>query len=620
MTGDHRRPLHFVRRARYSAAVPLKDRLRRRTSRDLREERDELGFVRQPEVRWMSPGLLAKSGVEVAVSGAFGKFADKREIQREPQDGLDYSAAGELWVDYLSDTGDGWDATYTMAWLLAQESLDFDDEQLPRAKVLLLGGDQVYPSADPVAYEDRFIGPFAAALPKTDAPDKPDLYALPGNHDWYDGLVSFLRVFCARDGRVGDWVTRQRRSYFALKLPHDWWVWGIDIQLDTYIDDVQLDYFRSQKVQQDDKIILLTAKPSWVKASPGWVEPASWRYLSFFEERFVRARGARLVLTLTGDQHHYARYEPAGEGARNEPTRITAGGGGAYLSPTHTLKPELALRSLDHDDSVRYTRDEIYPCARDSRRLSNGILKLARLNPSFAGLMGAIYVLLGIAMLSALNAGERSLVDNATREGFFGFLASASGGMSIFLMILLFCGFFAGADIKPQPLESSGAARLALGVAKFGVALAQTLVHILLAALVVWAVLKLAPGIWDAAIVVWIVSLLVLFAVGSAVGATVFAIFLFIVHKLRGSNAPANANQVFSGQSIADYKNMLRMHFRPDGSLTIYPLGVDRVGRDWRRHVGVDAAEPRFAPGAAPPTVRPIDVPRHFDVTGRRVS
>jgi len=77
-----------------------------------------------------------------------------------------------------------------------------------------------------VAYEDRFIGPFAAALPKTDAPDKPDLYALPGNHDWYDGLVTFLRVFCVRDGRVGNWVTRQRRSYFALKLPHDWWGLG----------------------------------------------------------------------------------------------------------------------------------------------------------------------------------------------------------------------------------------------------------------------------------------------------------------------------------------------------------------------------------------------------------
>lgn len=620
--------------------MPLNDRLRSRTARDLREERDELGFVRQPEVRWLSPGLLAKSGVEVAVSGTFGKFADKREIQREPQDELDHSAAGELWVDYLSDTGDGWDATYTMAWLLAQESLDVDGEQLPRATVLLLGGDQVYPSADPVAYEDRFIGPFAAALPKTDAPDRPALprtdapdrpalYALPGNHDWYDGLVSFLRVFCARDGRVGGWVTRQRRSYFALKLPHDWWVWGIDIQLDTYIDDVQLDYFRRQKVYEGDKIILLTAKPSWVRAIPGRVEPASWRYLSFFEERFVRASGARLVLTLTGDLHHYARYEPAGEGAENEPTRITAGGGGAYLSATHTLKPELTLRSLDHDDSVRYTRDQIYPRERDSRRLGNGILKLARLNPSFAGLIGAIYVLLGIAMLDALNAGEGSLVGNATGDGslvgdatgerFLEFLASASGGMSIVLTILLLCGIFASVDIKPQPLEGGGATRLALWLARSGVAVTQTTVHILSAAFVVWEVRKLAPDIWDAAIAVWIVSLPVLFAVGSAVGATLFAIFLLIVHKVRGWKAPENANQVFTGQSIADYKNMLRMRFRADGSLTIYPLGVDRVGRHWR-HVGPNGAEPRFAPDGAPPTVRPIDAPLHYDVTGGRVG
>ena len=178
------------------------------------------------------------------VSGTFGKFADKREIQREPQLGMDYSVApGDLWIDYLSDTGDGWEATYTMAWLLAQESLDFEGQPLPRGRILLLGGDQVYPTAEPIAYEDRFIGPFAAALPKSDAVDKPDLYAIPGNHDWYDGLGSFLRVFCAREGRIGDWRTRQRRSYFALKLPNDWWIWGIDIQLDTYIDDVQLDYF-----------------------------------------------------------------------------------------------------------------------------------------------------------------------------------------------------------------------------------------------------------------------------------------------------------------------------------------------------------------------------------------
>jgi hypothetical protein len=599
--------------------VALKDRLRSRTARDLRAERDELGFIRQPEVRWLSPGLLAKSGVEVAVSAAFGKFADKREIQRDVQDKLDYSTADELWIDYLSDTGDGWNATYTMAWLLAQESLDFDGEQLPRAPVLLLGGDEVYPLADPIAYENRFKGPFAAALPATDAPDRPHLYALPGNHDWYDGLASFLRVFCSRDGHVGNWLTRQRRSYFALKLPHDWWVWGIDIQLDAYIDDVQLDYFRGQEVKQDDKVILLTAKPSWVKSTPGRIEPSSWRYLSFFEERFVRACGARLVLTLSGDLHHYARYEPVGEGAEKEPTRITAGGGGAYLSATHTLDTELELRSLDRPDSVTYTRDEIYPCEADSRRLGNGILKLARLNPSFAGMIGAIYALFGIAMLGAVNAGEGPLLASAD-ERFIGFLARASGGISILLMILLLGGIFAGVDIKARPLEGSGATRLARRLARFGVAVAQTAVHVLLAAVVTWAVLKHAPDIWHAASFVWIVSLVLLFGVGSTVGATVFGIFLFIVHKLRGSKAPENANQVFSGQSIPDYKNLLRMRLRSDGSLTIYPLGVDRVGRDWQ-HVGSNEAKPRFEPGGTPPEapkVHPIDVPLKFDATGRR--
>ncbi len=141
--------------------MPLKSNLRRRKPRDLLEERRELGFVRQPAVQWLSPKLLAKSGVEVVVSGTFGKFADKREIQRECQDGLDYSAASEMWIDYLSDTGDGFDATYTMAWLLAKEKLEFgaDKKALPRGSVLLLGGDQVYPTAGAEAYEDRFIGP-----------------------------------------------------------------------------------------------------------------------------------------------------------------------------------------------------------------------------------------------------------------------------------------------------------------------------------------------------------------------------------------------------------------------------------------------------------------------------
>jgi hypothetical protein len=595
--------------------VPLKDNLRSRTPGDKRDEREQLGFVRQPPVRWLSPGLLAKSGVEVLVSGTFGKFADKREIQREPQLGMDYSAAsGDLWVDYLSDTGDGWEATYTMAWLLAQEDLDFEGQALPRGRILLLGGDQVYPTAEPVAYEDRFIGPFAAARPKSDAVDKPDLYALPGNHDWYDGLVSFLRVFCAREGRIGEWRTRQRRSYFALKLPNDWWVWAIDIQLDTYIDDVQLDYFLTQQVKPGDKIILLTAKPAWIKTVPGRVEPDCWRYLSYFEERVVRASGAHLAMTLTGDIHHYARYEP--RDAPGEPTRITAGGGGAYLSGTHTLYPQLHLRSLDHaaSETVTYGLEEVYPSPADSRRLSNGILKLASLNPSFGRLLGGLYVLLGLAMLGALNGGADGLYATATNEGFAGFLASSAGGMSLLVVALLFGGIFGGLDLKPNALEQSKSVVRATKLAKLGVAASHTLAHVVVVTVVLWLVVKL---VGDHPLLIWALGLVALFAAGAAVGATIFGVFLLAVHKARGSKSWETANQVFTGQSIPDYKNLVRMRFGADGTVTLYPLGVDRAGRAWD-YTPEQAPGPKFSPRGAAPQAHPIDVPLVFDRTGRR--
>ncbi|MGH2944299.1 MAG: hypothetical protein ACRDLN_16165, partial [Solirubrobacteraceae bacterium] len=445
--------------------------------------------------------------------------------------------------------------------------------------------------------------------PESGSAEKPDMYALPGNHDWYDGLVSFLRVFCTGDKQIGDWRTRQRRSYFAIKLPNDWWIWAIDIQLDTYIDDVQLDYFRDVELTPDAKVILLTAKPSWVKAVPGRAEPPSWRYLSFFEERIVRARGAKLVMTLTGDLHHYARYEPAG--ADDAPTRITAGGGGAYLSATHTLPQTLDVRSLGRDASVTYSRAEVYPRAEDSRRLSNGILKLARLNPSFGALLGTIYVLLGVAMLGALNTGEAPLLGDT--RGFFGFLSSVAGGMTIVLAVVLLGAVYGGTDIVPDPLETKGGRRRATGAARWLVALLHTLFHVLLAAVIVCFAVSVAPE--GAPIVAWLISLALLFGAGLTVGATVFAVFLLGVHKVRGPKAREAANTVFTGQSIADYKNLVRMRFAADGSVTLYPLGVDAIGRDWDHEDGDGS---RFEPRGAAPRVHAIDGPLRFDADGRR--
>ena len=93
----------------------------------------------------------------------------------------------------------------------------------------------------------------------------PHLFAIPGNHDWYDGLTSFTRLFTQRSW-IGAWRTRQRRSYFALRLSDRWWLWATDIQFDTYIDGPQLEYFRKASADLKDghRVILATAKPSWV--------------------------------------------------------------------------------------------------------------------------------------------------------------------------------------------------------------------------------------------------------------------------------------------------------------------------------------------------------------------
>jgi Calcineurin-like phosphoesterase len=602
--------------------VSLKDKLRSRSAADLQAERDLLGFVRQPEVRWLDPALLVRAGVEVLVSTTFGKFADKREIQRESQDGLDYSSASELWFDFLSDTGDGWEATYTMAWLAAQPALEVGGESLPRGSILLLGGDEVYPLADPEAYGDRFIGPFGSALPRSEPGKEPHLYALPGNHDWYDGLVSFLRVFCAR-GWIGGWQTRQRRSYFGLKLPHDWWVLAIDIQLDTYLDDVQLDYFRALNIAAGDKVILVTSVPSWTHAYDGRDEPATWRYLSFFEERMIRDRGARLVATLSGDTHHYARYEPTGSAA-GAPTRITAGGGGAYLSGTHTLPQTLKLKSLGRaTDSgvpedvppVTYARDQIYPRANVSEKLGNGIVGLARTNPGFGRLLGVVYALVAIAMLGSVNNGAGRLVDDATSGGFGAFLGNSAGTLPIVLAIVLFVGFYGGTEIKLAPLEQRG--KLVIDLARLVVGALQTLLHLFAIALAVWVALKIGSEIWDATTFLWFVCLAAAFGAGLIIGPTVFGAFLLLVHKTRGGKARGNANQVFSAQSIPDYKNFLRIHLAADGALTIYPLGVERVGREWD-HVDSDGSTPRFAPRHGAPAVALIDELLQFDRAGNR--
>ena len=85
----------------------------------------ELGFTPQRAVPWLNPRLLAGTGVRTLFSDLFGAYLDKREMQAVlGENRHDYSAADELWIDYTADVGDGFDATYSIASLIARPTLE----------------------------------------------------------------------------------------------------------------------------------------------------------------------------------------------------------------------------------------------------------------------------------------------------------------------------------------------------------------------------------------------------------------------------------------------------------------------------------------------------------------
>ncbi len=68
--------------------------------------------------------------------------------------------------------------------------------------------------------------------------DGPTAFAIPGNHDWIDGLETFQR-FIQHRGWLGGWLLPQEKCYWALALPHGWWLFGLDLALNEDIDICQ---------------------------------------------------------------------------------------------------------------------------------------------------------------------------------------------------------------------------------------------------------------------------------------------------------------------------------------------------------------------------------------------
>ncbi len=352
-----------------------------------------------------------------------------------------------------------------------------------------------------------------------------------------------------------------------------------------------------------DSVVLCSAVPSWVKANQGKKpeNPDAFATLDYFERKVIRAHGADVRLSLAGDAHHYARYE-AVDGAQ----RITAGGGGAYLSPTHSLPgtlvlpPEKSKVVGKSKDPVLLKLETRYPEKETSRKLSWRVLALPFRNRSMWALIGTVQLLLAWMFHVVLTSG----------------LTRPTGmHAATFVLCLAVVWGVSGFTKSKRPWKRvvgalHGLLHLALTVAVIEVA--SSVLH--------------RRGFEDG----WFLAgFVVLVGVGGGLlGAWLLATYLLFADRW----LDCNTNELFAAQRNRDYKNFLRLHFDCSGGVTVYPVKVVRTPREWRLNVEGEMDDPWITSDEPleaelieePVTILPLtigaDLERELTDSGNRAS
>ncbi|MEO8307567.1 MAG: hypothetical protein ABI616_05960 [Pseudomonadota bacterium] len=504
---------------------------------------------------WFDPGVLAQSASMLATANIFGRHSDTRLIEAlgsQPQDSFDYSGEGTLepasdfWLDYVADLGDGWNPTYAIADAISRESLH--DTQAGR--VLVMGGDQVYPYPSRDAYARRTESPYTAAFSQRDT--KPDVFAIPGNHDWLDSLIAFSRLFCHPDRGFAGCRTRQTRSYFSVKLPRDWWLVGIDLQLGADLDEPQVQYFRrmSQQMSAQANVILCVPEPQWIYelAYPKY-EAYAARTLEFFE-RDVLQRPVRVK--ISGDLHFYKRHADA-SGAQ----QIICGGGGAFLAASHI--PALAqLRN-------GFVEQVAYPSTKISKALVWGNLLFPWLNPKAGWLFAVVYGLSAWIASSRLNFADIDTLRHALHNALT--LAVRDPFLGLWLLFVVSSiMFFTDTHSRVYRVIGGGLHAIA---------------HLLAALSLAWLSMLLTVnvlGMHYGNPVQLVAAGLLTFLSGGVVGGFVLGLYLIISMSVFSRHA----NEAYSALRIQDFKQWLRLRIDREGVLTGWCFAIDRVPRRWR--------------------------------------
>lgn len=504
---------------------------------------------------WFDPDVMARSATMLATANIFGRHSDTRLIEalgNQPQSHFDYSAEpGEFCFDFVADLGDGWYPTHAIAEALARPELelrDADGEAIltRRGRVLVFGGDEVYPYPSRERYERQTEMPYAQALGEHGA--HPDLYAIPGNHDWFDSLIAFSRALCRPERGFAGCATRQTRSYFALKLPHGWWLLGVDLQLGADLDEPQVRYFQAvaREMAQDDRVILCVPEPQWIYEVI-YADHAAYQTRTL-EQLQQRILGRNAALLLTGDLHYYRRHA-APDGTQ----KIIAGGGGAFLHPTH--QPH--VRELRDG----FVEQACYPDVRTSRRLTWRNWLFPVINPRAAWIPAAVYTLTAWLASSRLGAADLESPGQALHSALLAALREPVYGM----WLIAFVGgllFFTDTHSRVYRILGGGLHAIA---------------HLFAAFLLAWASLRLTVGLLHLPLgsaLQLLASGLGVFIGAAVVGPWLIGVYLFVSLQWFGRHA----NEAFSALRIADYKHWLRIVIDAAGDLTVHAIGIDRTG------------------------------------------
>ncbi len=556
-------------------------------------------------IAWYNPMVLARSLREMVSTGDQIRNLDRREmypVNLELIRIADSERDGDFWWDFVSDTGDGGNATYTVAREMQKPALprqtcpDIDSggipDSLPMGELLVLGGDLAYPGASVEEYQYRLSEMWTAAAPQpcADTPEPEQLrpsLAIPQNHDWFDNISTFHRYFVRTSSDPEALFTPlstrklQRQSYFAARLPNHWVILGFDFALVGDIDHQQYLAFKrllgyvgtsatDDRITTRDNLILLYPEPYWIRdlgdsAREGY--PKRYQRL----EAYLHDNGFHVRVRLAGDIHHYARESASADGEQSHDLLLIAGGGGAFLHPTHSIvshqnkllstKHEAAAMTPDLERRVRlgistrpplsnervYDQRHHYPTPAQSRALLGSSWK-AFFRP--AGRGG------GKRRLAALLQG------NLMFSVMVGALFSIIAVTGFWPAGLLLMALYTGISLERSRWLPWTGCLLGLGLALLATYLPGSL----------QTYLPLENQTYD-----WLITLLVSFPLGIVLGGLVTGIY-FAACSWFG-HLPNNS---FSHLGYEGYKSFLRFRIDREGNLHGYLWGADKVPDNWK--------------------------------------